>query len=200
MSRTNQWYLAVDNAIVAAHIGTAETYATPELAVNALCCWFQDVGAHFAKERIKELEETLSTISPAGTMYDTDTLAEIAKDTFLFGTGFIKEGKQINPKDVYIASDSETMLFNVDHTLTAFESLVQGQNKVVIEQVQQICEKARIEITEKDKRIEELETEADNYKRALIHIRDHMEIIMAGEPELSAIWNIADNSLPEESK
>jgi len=52
---------------------------------------------------------------------------------------------------------SETMLFEIADICTAFESLLQQQSKVAAEQMQQICEMARIEITEKDKRIEELE-------------------------------------------
>jgi hypothetical protein len=52
---------------------------------------------------------------------------------------------------------TETMLIEIGVLCSAFESLVSGQNKKLLSQFKEICEKAKLEITEKDKRITELE-------------------------------------------
>jgi len=64
-------------------------------------------------------------------------------------------------------SETKTLLLEIYDICTAFESLLQEQNKAVVEQMQQICETARIEITEKDKRIDELKAESRLYKEAI---------------------------------
>lgn len=51
------------------------------------------------------------------------------------------------------------MLVEIGALCSAFEGLMQGQNKKLLAQFREVCEKARLEITRKDKRITELENE-----------------------------------------
>ena len=58
---------------------------------------------------------------------------------------------------------TETMLVEIGALCSAFEGLAQGQTKRMLAQFREVCEKARLEITRKDKRIAELEGYIDAY-------------------------------------
>lgn len=43
-----QWKQAVDEGLVVAHLGTADSYESAKYALNDLCNWHKDLGEYFA--------------------------------------------------------------------------------------------------------------------------------------------------------
>ena len=49
-----KWKQAVDEALVIAHLGTADSFESPMKAINALLKWSEDLGAYFALDHTGE--------------------------------------------------------------------------------------------------------------------------------------------------
>ena len=49
----------IDHELVATHLGTLESFESPEHALKALFSWYQSVGAYFENARCRDVIEQM---------------------------------------------------------------------------------------------------------------------------------------------